>query len=49
MKETKLIAVQGKPMGNGVLPAIITPLVGKTQAAILEEVAAIVPKQPDLL
>lgn len=49
MKETKLIAVQGKPMGNGVLPAIITPLVGKTQAAILEEVAAIVPKKPDLL
>ena len=49
MKETKLIAVQGKPLGNGVLPAIITPLVGKTQAAILEEVAAIVPKKPDLL
>ena len=49
MKETKLIAVQGKPMGNGVLPAIITPLVSKTQAAILEEVAAIVPKKPDLL
>ena len=49
MKETKLIAVQGKPLGSGVLPAIITPLVGKTQAAILEEVAAIVPKKPDLL
>ena len=49
MKETKLIAVQGKPMGNGVLPAIITPLVGKTQAVILEEVAAIVLKKPDLL
>ena len=28
MKETKLIAVQGKPLGSGVLPAIITPLVG---------------------
>ena len=49
MKETKLIAVQGKSLGSGVLPAIITPLVGKTQAAILEEVAAIVPKKPDLL
>jgi len=49
MKETKLIQVQGKPLGGGALPAIITPLVGKTQVAILEEVAAIAPKKPDLL
>ncbi len=49
MKETKLIKVQGKPLGGGALPAIITPLVGKTRAAILEEVAFIVPKKPDLL
>ena len=49
MKETRLIQVQGKPLGGGTLPVIITPLVGKTQAAILEEVAAIVPKKPDLL
>ena len=49
MKETKLIQVQGKPLGGGTLPIIITPLVGKTQAAILDEVAAIVPKKPDLL
>ena len=49
MKETKLIQVQGKPLGGGALPCIITPLVGKTQVAILEEVAAIVPKKPDLL
>lgn len=49
MKETKLIQVQGKPLGGGALPAIITPLVGKTQVAILDEVAAIVPKKPDLL
>ena len=49
MKATRLIEVQGNPLGDGALPVIITPLVGKTQAAILEEVAAIVPKQPDLL
>ena len=49
MKETRLIQVQGKPLGGGALPIIITPLVGKTAEAILEEVAAIVPKKPDLL
>ena len=49
MKETRLIQVQGKPLGTGALPAIITPLVGKTRSAILEEVAFIVPKKPDLL
>ena len=49
MKETKLIQIHGQPIGNGSLPIIITPLVGKTKAAILDEVAAIAPKQPDLL
>lgn len=49
MKQIKPIQVQGKPLGGGALPAIITPLVGATQEAILDEVAAIVPRQPDLL
>ena len=49
MNITRLIEVQGKPLGGGTLPIIITPLVGKTAEAILEEVAAIVPKKPDLL
>lgn len=49
MNTTKLIEVHGKPLGGGALPIIITPLVGKTAEAILEEVAAIVPKNPDLL
>ena len=49
MKETKPILANGKPIGNGTLPIVITPLVGKTQAAILDEVAAIIPKTPDLL
>ena len=49
MKETKLIHTHRKPLGKGVLPAIITPLVGKTPEEVLDEVAAIVPKKPDLL
>ena len=49
MNQTKSIQVQGNALGGGTLPIIITPLVGKTQAALLDEVAAIVPKKPDLL
>ncbi|MBV5270584.1 MAG: type I 3-dehydroquinate dehydratase [Afipia sp.] len=49
MNQVKPIQVNGKPLGGGALPIIITPLVGKTAEAILEEVAAIVPKKPDLL
>ncbi|MDR2786744.1 MAG: type I 3-dehydroquinate dehydratase, partial [Candidatus Accumulibacter sp.] len=49
MKETRLIAVRGEPLGKGTLPAIITPLVGETPAEILDELRAIVPKKPDLL
>lgn len=49
MQQTRLITVHGKPLGAGALPAVITPLVGATTQAVLEEVAAIVPKRPDLL
>lgn len=49
MNQTKPIQIHGKPLGGGVLPIIITPLVGRTTPAILEEVAAIAPKRPDLL
>ena len=49
MIQTRAIRVRGKPLGGGALPILITPLVGRTTAAILDEVAAIVPKQPDLL
>ncbi|MDR2113107.1 MAG: type I 3-dehydroquinate dehydratase, partial [Candidatus Accumulibacter sp.] len=49
MKETRLIEARGKTLGGGSPPIIITPLVGKTRAEVLGEVAAIVPKQPDLL
>lgn len=43
------IMIHGKPLAEPTLPAIITPLVGATHQAILDEVAAIVPKKPDLL
>ncbi len=43
------IQVQGRPLGGGALPIIITPLVEPSRAAILEAVAAIAPKRPDLL
>jgi 3-dehydroquinate dehydratase-1 len=49
MQETRLIEVRGKPLGGGALPAVVTPLVGKTREEVLGEVAAIVPKKPDLL
>lgn len=49
MAKTRWIEVRGKPLGRGVLPALITPLVGRTQARLLGEVATIVPKRPDLL
>jgi 3-dehydroquinate dehydratase-1 len=49
MKETRLIHARGAPLGGGALPAIVTPLVGGSRAEVLGEVAAIVPKKPDLL
>ena len=49
MNQTKPIQLHGKTLGDGTLPIIITPLVGKTQAEILDEVEAIIPKKPDLL
>ena len=49
MSQIKPILVNGKPLGGGAVPVIITPLVGATREAILDEVAAIVPKAPDLL
>ena len=49
MSQIKPILINGKPLAGGALPVIITPLVGATREAILDEVAAIVPKAPDLL
>ena len=43
------IQLSGQPIGGDAFPAIITPLVGRTPEAIADELAAIVPKKPDLL
>ncbi len=45
----KRIQVGGKTMGRADRPLICTPLVGRTRAAVLEEIAVVVPKQPDLI
>jgi len=49
MIHVKPILLHGKPLAGGQLPAIIAPLVGTSQATIVEEVRVIVAKQPDVL
>ena len=41
--------MKGKTIGEGKRPLICTPLVGKTRALILAELAVILPKRPDVL
>ena len=43
------IQLQGRPIGDADLPLIITPLVGRNSTEIADELAAIVPKRPDML
>jgi len=45
----KPITLRGKPISGGTVPLICTPLVGRTADAVRAEVAAIVPKKPDVL
>jgi 3-dehydroquinate dehydratase-1 len=49
MTQPRRIELQGKPIGEGVFPLIITPLVGRTPTAITDELAAILPRKPDML
>jgi 3-dehydroquinate dehydratase-1 len=49
MTHPRHIQLRGQPIGNGAFPLIITPLVGRTRADVLDEVAAIAAKKPDLL
>jgi 3-dehydroquinate dehydratase-1 len=44
-----LIQLHGKPVGGGALPLICTPLVGRSREAIRAELAAVLPKKPDLI
>lgn len=43
------IAVHGKPIAGGKMPLVCTPLTGRTREAVLAEIAAIVPKKPDII
>jgi 3-dehydroquinate dehydratase-1 len=49
MTAPRRIELNGRPIGDGRFPAIITPLVGATPEAIAGELTAIVPKRPDML
>jgi len=45
----KQILVGGKAIGRSGEPLICTPVVGRTRGAVLEELAALLPKAPDLI
>jgi 3-dehydroquinate dehydratase-1 len=49
MHTGKPITIHGKPLGSGRFPSLCTPLVGRTHAQVLAELALVLPKQPDLL
>ena len=49
MGEPRHIELRGREVGAGRFRLIITPLVGRTPAAIEVELEAIVPKRPDML
>ncbi|HRD95785.1 MAG TPA: type I 3-dehydroquinate dehydratase [Rubrivivax sp.] len=45
----KLIHLHGQPIAGGALPLICTPLIARTTDALLAELAAVLPKMPDLI
>lgn len=49
MAQLRPIELNGRPVGSGSFPLIITPLVGRTPAELTAELEAILPKKPDLL
>ena len=49
MNMTKSLMVNGQAVGGGKEPLVCTPLVARTEAAVLAELAAVVGKQPDLI
>lgn len=49
MNSARRIQLAGRPIGDDNFPLIITPLVGRTPGAIDDELAAIVPKRPDMI
>src|SRR5215471_18015210 len=49
MINTKPIKVRGKPVADGAVPAICTPLVGRTRDGVMAEIASVLPMQPDVI
>lgn len=49
MQMTRPLMVKGRPVGAGREPLVCTPLVGCDEAALLEELAAVVAQGPDLI
>jgi 3-dehydroquinate dehydratase I len=49
MNDTKRIMVRGAPIASGRHPLVCTPLVGGSVDDILREVAAVLPKRPDVV
>ena len=45
----KKLRINGKVLGKKNQPLICTPVVGKTRGDVMEELATIIPKRPDLL
>ncbi|WP_305073249.1 type I 3-dehydroquinate dehydratase [Propionivibrio sp.] len=45
----KRIQVGGKAIGRSGQPLICTPVIGRSRAAVLDELAALLPKAPDLI
>lgn len=43
------LILQGQPLAAGRLPAVCAPLVGRSRAALMEEVQQVAAKRPDLL
>ena len=49
MQMTRPMLVKGQPVGGGKEPLICTPLVGRDEATVLGELAAVVAKAPELI
>jgi 3-dehydroquinate dehydratase I len=49
MTRAKPITLRGKPVAGGAIPVVCTPLVGRTREDALDELAAVLPKKPDVI
>lgn len=49
MAAEKTIRLRGAPIAGGAYPLICTPLVGRSRDSVLGELAAVLPKKPDVI